>query len=245
MSIVASELIFYSSASVPTDDTSTTGGAIDATMRVGLTQFSASAKLALISDGADTRNVDIVGRLASGVVASETVALTNAVEVLSANTYERILSIKAQTTSGTRVVTCKQGSGGSTVATIPLNEKGVHIQFQKSTSESGTAVRYEKQFGKNTNGTNSLLGANVTLTADPQAVIQIGLATAVNGSTTTTNRKTAPAGISFVDDGVAQNVPGTDLAATDAIGVWIQQTLAANAAAAKSTFTLQLAGSTT
>src|SRR4051794_19809861 len=115
MSIVAADLIFYSSASVPTDDASTTGGAIDATMRVGGTQLSSAAKLAFISDGTDTRSVDIVGRLASGVVATETVVLTGAVEVLSANTYERFLSVKAQTTSGTRTVTVKQGSGGSTV----------------------------------------------------------------------------------------------------------------------------------
>src|SRR3954463_12351177 len=98
MSIVATDLIFYSCASVPTDDASLTGGAIDATMRVGGTQLSSAAKLALISDGADTRSVDIVGRLASGAVATETVVLTNAVEVLSVNTYERFLSVKAQTT---------------------------------------------------------------------------------------------------------------------------------------------------
>lgn len=245
MSIVATDLIFYSSASVPTDDASTTGGAIDQTMRVGGTQLSAAAKLAFVSDGADTRNVDIVGRLASGAVASETVVLNGATEVLSTNTYERFLSVKAQTTSATRTVTVKQGSGGTTVSTIPPNEKGFHIQFQKSTSAASIQTRYEKQFGLNNNGTNSLLGANVTLTADPQAVIQIGLATAVNDTGSVANRTTAPAGVTFVDDGVAQNVPGTDLAAGAKIGVWVQQTLAANAVAARSTFTLQLAGSTT
>lgn len=245
MSIVAADLIFYSAASVPTDDTSTTGGAIAVTSRVALTQFSSAAKLALISDGADVRSVDIVGRLADGTVATETVVLTGAVEVLSVNTYERILSVTIQTSSGTRTVTGKQGSGGSTSFTIIPNELKQHIQFQKSTSESSTAVRYEKQFGLNNHGSLALLNAQVTLTADPTANIKIGLALAVNDTITIANRKVVPSSISFVDDSVAQNVPGTDLAFSAKIGVWIEQTLLANAAATKSTFTLQLSGSTT
>lgn len=244
MSIVAADLIFYSCASVPTDDVSTAGGAIDNTMRVALTQFTAAAKLSLTSSAADVRTVNVVGRLASGVVASEAMTLNGVTEVLSTNTYERLLSVAATTTNA-NTVTLKQGTGGTTVATIPPNEKGVHIQFQKSTSAASIQTRYEKQFGLNSNGTNALLGANVTLTADPQAVIQIGLATAVNDTGTVTNRTTAPAGVTFVDDGVAQNVPGTDLAAGSKIGVWVQQTLAANAVAAKSTFTIQIAGGTT
>src|SRR4051812_23034676 len=148
MSIVASELIFWSVASVPTDDVSTSGGAIDTTARVALTQFSANAVLAVISDGADVRNVTIVGRLASGVVDTETIALNGAVEVLSTKTWERIHSITLSATSGTRTVTAKQGSGGSTVATIVPNETKRHISFQQSTSEAAQAKRYEKQFGK-------------------------------------------------------------------------------------------------
>src|SRR6185312_4743724 len=215
------------------------------TARVALTQFTASAKLSLTSDGADTRNVTIVGRNAAGSVITETVALTNAVEVLSVNTYERLQSVTIASSSGTRTVTLKQGSGGTTIGTIGLNETKRHIQFQNSSSASSIQTRYEKQFGKNTNGANALLGANVTLTADPQARIQIGLATAVNDAVTVTNRVTAPASVTFVDDNIAQNVPGTDLASGAAIGVWAQQTLPANDPAAKSTFTLQLAGGTT
>ena len=121
MSITAAELILYGVASIPIDDASTTGGAIDLTVRPVFTQFGSSAKLSLTSDGTDTRLVDVVGRLASGAIATETVTLTNAVEVLSVNTYERIESVKAQTTSASRTVTLKQGAGGSTIATIPVN----------------------------------------------------------------------------------------------------------------------------
>lgn len=243
-SIVANDLNFFSCASVPTDDASSTGGAIDVTMRVAFTQFGAAAKLSLTADGADAGSVDIVGRLASGVIASETMVLNGVTEVLSTNTYERLHSVKRQATSGTRTVTAKQGTGGSTIATIPPNEKGFHIQFQRSTSTGSTQTRNEKQFLKNINPTNALLGATLTLTNDPQAVIQIGVGS-VGGTTSVANRTTAPGGVTFVDDNIAQTVPGTDLASTATVELWIQQTLAANAAAAKSTFTLQAAGSTT
>ena len=245
MSITAAELILYGVASIPIDDASTTGGAIDLTVRPVFTQFGSSAKLSLTSDGTDTRLVDVVGRLASGAIATETVTLTNAVEVLSVNTYERIESVKAQTTSASRTVTLKQGAGGSTIATIPVNEKGVYMFFQRSASSGSITDRYEKAFWKNTDATLSLLGAQVTLTADPAAKIKIGLATAVDDSGTVANRTTAPGGVSFVDDGVAQNVPGTDLAAGSAIGTWVNEHLAANDAAQKSTFTTQLSGSST
>ncbi len=52
-----------------------------------LTAFAGAAKVALVSDGADTRNVTIVGEV-SGARATETVALNGTTEVLSTNTYD-------------------------------------------------------------------------------------------------------------------------------------------------------------
>ncbi len=243
MAILSTELICFGCASRPTDDTSTTGGAIDTTLRPVFTQFGASAVLALVSDGADTRNVDITGRNAAGELVSETKALNGTTEVLSTNTYERILSVIAQTTSGTRVVTLKQGSGGSTIGTIPLNEKGVYALFINSkTPASSSTIRYEKIFWKNTNGTLTLTSAQVTLTADPSSKIRIGVAASLNDTATVSNRVTSP-GVTFVDDSVAQNVPNSqNLTAGAAIGTWIEQTLASADSPVKSTFTTQLSG---
>jgi hypothetical protein len=100
-------------------------------------------------------------------------------------------------------------------------------------------------FWKNNHGSLALLGANTELTADPAARIKVGVTTAVNGTTSVTNRLTAPGGITFVDDNVTQNVPGTDLAAGDAVGLWIEQDLASNDVAQKNSYTTQLAGSST
>jgi hypothetical protein len=65
----------------------------------------------------------------------------------------------------------------------------------------------------------------------------------VNDSGTATNRQTAPAGVTI--DGTSKTIPGTDLAAGAAVGIWRQMTLATNNAAIRSTHTLQFAGSTT
>lgn len=246
MSIIAAELIAFGVANIPTDDSGTSGGAIDLTMRPVFTQFTASAQLALISDGTDTRSVHIVGRLASGASAAEDVSLTSTSEVLSANTYERILSVKAATTDASRTVTLKQGTGGTTIATIPPNEKGVYAMFQNSASDVGAVTRYEKLFWKNTNGTLTLTSAQITLTADPSTRIRIALETAVNGTGSTTNRLTSPTGIgSFTDNDIAINCPSNQLNAGEAEGVWVEQALQAADGAFRSSFSTKLSGQTT
>lgn len=244
MPVVASDLVAWCAANNPTADTGTGGGAISTTVQPRLTQFSANALVSVESDGSDTRNVTITGRLASGVIDTEVLALNNTTPVVGAKTFERILRVVAASASGTRTITIKQGSGGTTRALILPNEQETRVKFYDSTSEASTAIRYEKSFLKNQHATLSLLSAVVTLTADPASRIRIGVAATVGDTATITNRKTAPAGITFVDDNVAQNVPGTDLAAGVAIGVWEEQNLPANDPPNKNTYTLQLSGST-
>lgn len=245
MSITSAELIAYCSASRPTDDVSTTGGAIDALRRPVFTQFSSSAKLSLTSSASDTRNVTVTGRLAAGDYISETVALNGTTEVLSTNTYERILIVDAASTNS-NTVTLKQGSGGSTIGTIPANERGVTAMFINSaSSSSGSSTRYEKFFWKNTDGSLTLTSATITLTADPSSKITISLAGSLNDSATVANRTTSPGG-SFSGVGVALNVANSqNLSSGAGQGVWVLQTLAQNDAALKSTFTTQLQGNTT
>ena len=149
MSIIAAELIAFSVASIPIDDASTSGGAIDATRRPVFTQFTSNAVVALISDGTDVRVVTLTGRDATGAVVTENVTLTNAVEVLGLLTFERLQSVNVASSSGTRTITVKQGSGGSTVTTIPINEVGFHMMFQNAASAVATQTRYEKMFWKN------------------------------------------------------------------------------------------------
>jgi hypothetical protein len=244
MPIVTADLVWYGAASRPSDDTAASGGAIDLLDRPEFTQFSAAARPEILSDGADTRSVTIQGRNAAGAIISETNACTGTTPVLFAATYERILTITT-TTNATRTISVRQGAGGSVVATITPNETSRTAMFRQSASEASSVPRYEKMFGRNSHATLTLNAASVKLTADPDARVKIGLAAAINGSTSVANRKAVPAAVSFVDDNVAQAVPGGVLAALDAIGTWIEQTLPGSDATHKTTFTVELSGTTT
>lgn len=87
-----------------------------------LSAMTGNARIALISDGADTRPVTLVGEDVSGNRQTESVTLTNGVEVLSVGTYSKLYLASVASTSASRIVTVKQGSGGSTRGTIGLNK---------------------------------------------------------------------------------------------------------------------------
>lgn len=242
MPIAATDLIAFGAASRPSDDTATVGGAIDTTDRPDFTQWTANAVAAVLSDGADTRQITIQGRTAAGAIDTEVLTLNGVTEVVGAKTWERVLTITAASASGTRTVTVRQGTGGATRATISINETSRTAMFRQSASESGIAIRYEKFFWRNNHGSLTLNSADVTLTADPDSRIRIGLAATKGDSATATNRKTAPGGISFSDDSVVLSVPTGALASTEAIGTWVEQNLPASDTAHKTTFTTRLRG---
>ncbi len=245
MSIANTDLQFWCAASMPNDDASTSGGAISTTIQPRLTQFTSNAVAAAVSDGADTRTLTITGRLTSGVIDTDILTLNGTTEVVGVKTFERILRAVLSATSGTRTVTLRQGSGGSTRATLLPNEQETRVLFYDSTSSGSIVIRYEKLFIKNNHGTLTLTAAAITLTADPAARIRVGCATALDDTGSVANRVTAPGSITYVDDSVAQSVPTGQIAAGSRVGVWIEQNLPANDPANKTTFTLQLAGSST
>lgn len=245
MSIDSSELVLYSSASHPSDDTSLTGGTINLNIRPEFTQFTATAIPVFKSDGADTRSVDVIYRTATGAYTTATIILDGTNEVPCPSAAERLLSAIAQTTSGSRTISILQGSGGTVRATIPVSEKGITANFINSASEAGAVNRYEKYHWKNTHLTQTLNSAIVTLTADPVARITIGLSLAKNDTGTVANRKTAPAGVSFVDDNVDITVPTGLLAAGEFISQWTREGLLASDAPFKSNYVSRLLGTST
>lgn len=245
MSILATDLVLWSSANIPTDEVSTAGGAISTTARPTLVQLTATSTVDYVSSAADTRTVTTTGRDATGSIVTETKTLNGTTTVTGTQSFERVLSVVLSATNGSNTVTVTQHSNSATIATIGPNETTRHIAFQQSFSSTSIKNYYEKHFWKNNNGSLTLTVAAVKLTADPSAVITIGCATALNDSGTVTNRLTAPAGVTFVDDNISQSVPTGQIAAGSAIGLWIDMTLAANNAALKSSFTTQLSGQTT
>lgn len=243
MPIAASDLIALGSLSRPEDDTSTSGGAIDIDHRPEFTALTVNDQVeAVSSDGGDTtQQVTVYGRDATGAKVSDTKTLSGATPVVFTPTFERITKVVMDSDAAGTVTIRRDGAAGD-LGTIPPGERGFYRMFLDSASESSQAVRYEKLFWKNAHGSLTLNTAAVELTADPDSKIEIGLATAKDDSGSVANRKSAPGGITFVDDSVSQSVPGNTLAAGEGIGVWIKQTLAADNAPLKSSFTSQLSG---
>lgn len=245
MPIVDTDLLVFSPANVPEDDATTSGGARSTTSRPTLTQLSAASVVAVISDGADVRDITVTGRLPNGTVDTEVITLTGAVEAVGAKTFERLLNVVASGTDAARTVEVREGAGGTVRATITPNETTRHIMFQQSASDAVPVARYEKQFWLNNHATIALTSSALMLTADPSAKIEMGVATAIDDAGSVADRLTAPGGVTFVDDNVSQSVPGGVLDAGEAIGVWIEQSLAADDTPYKSTFTTRLSGQTT
>ena len=184
------------------------------------------------------------GRDATGAIVSENIVLNGTTRVVGTLNFERILKITV-TSDASRTVTVTRNDNPTftVLATLGPLITSVRRLFYDAASESGATTRYEKFFYKNNHGTLTLNNAQLTLTADPAATIRVGVAGSINDSGSVANRKTSP-GVTFVDDGVAQNLPGNALAAGAAIGVWVEMQRGASAAAIKNTFTTQLAGTT-
>lgn len=246
MAIVSGDLVGYQAASMAEDDASTTGGAIATAGKIEIADIAATDTTEVLSDGADTRDVTIYGRNAAGAIVSETMTLNGTTPVNGATQFERIMKITLSASSGTRSVTVRRATGDTLIATLGPNVTSQRrLFYDASSNPSSIKIRYEKAFYKNTHGTITLTTAAVTLTADPAARYRIGCAPSVGDSATVTNRLTAPASVTFVDDSVSQSVPGGSLVAGQAIGVWIEQNLPANDPPHKSSFTIELSGATT
>ena len=244
----ASDIVAYASANMPDTDTGTNGGAIDAKRRVDFTQLAANDDIEVVSTSAsDTQNCTIVARSAAGSIVTETKALTGTTAAVfsTLGVVERVLSVDlASDAVGT--VTVRRSPGGTPLRQIPVGERGFVALFRKTASDPSVQKDYyTKIFLKNTHGSQAALSAVVKQNADPDARITHLLAAAVNDTATATNRVTAPANADTLDpdtfDDNDKNVPGTDLAAGAAIGVWLRLRLPAGDAAHRSTYTTELA----
>lgn len=249
MPIAQADLVLFASANMPDTDAGAAGGAIDLLRRVDFTQLAANDDIEAVSTNAgDTMNITVEGRDATGAVVSETVALTGTTAVIlsTMGVIERVLSAElASAPAGT--VTVRRSVAGATVRDIPVGERGFMAMFRKAASlPSAAEDYYSKCFWRNSHGTLSLLNAQVKQNADPSTVITHLLAASVNDSATSTNRLTAPGAADTQDpdtfDDTDKSVPGTDLAATDAIGVWFELALTAAHAPLRTTYTSELSG---
>lgn len=245
MSVVAGDLIkFQSAVHADDDDDANVGGAINTAGRLDQLVLAAADDLEALSDNAGdtTQTITVVGRNAAGEIVTEGPhTLTGTTPVaMGATVFERVLKVTLSA-SAAGTVTLRRGSAGATVVTLPPGITSQRSLFYDSASEATEVPRYEKETWRNGNGTNTLNAAKFKLTADPQARVKIGVENSDNQ--TTADRLTAPSGVTFVDDGVEIDI--TSLAAGADKGLWIEQRLPADDPAFLSTFTTELAGTTT
>lgn len=107
-----------------------------------MTVFSANAVVAVVSDGADIRQITVVGEDATGNRQTETLNLNGNTEVVGALTFSKLYAAYASALSGARTVTIRQGSGGATRGTIAPNKKISFIWFGKK-YQAGAVVNAE------------------------------------------------------------------------------------------------------
>jgi hypothetical protein len=247
----AADLAIFCSANMPDVDTGNAGGAIDLLRRPDFTQIAANDTIqAVSSSGSDTtQTVTIEGRNAAGSIVTETKLLTSttAITFATLGTVERVLKAELSAAcAGT--VTIRRTTGAVTIRQIPIGERGFVAPFRKLSSDPLVQKNfYAKVFARNGHASQSLLSAQVSQSADPDSRITHLLATAVGDTATSTDRTTAPTTANTQDpdtfDDTVKSVPGTDLAAVTAIGVWLRLQLPAADAPHRTTYDLQLAGS--
>jgi hypothetical protein len=251
MSITTGELIAYGATSRPVTDSGTVGGAIDLTDFIDFTQMTGNDTIQAVSSSAGdtTQTITVVGRDAAGnVVTSSATTLTGTtpVTISGLGTVERILSATlSATAAGTVTVRSTTGPGTNFSRTIPVGQKSFRAVFQQGASLPGsTKTYYAKFFWKNTDATLALTSAQVLESADPSGLIDHGLEGTLNDSNTSTNRITAPGGITFAS--TAANVANSQsLTAGAAQGTWLRLSLGVGQAAQRTTYTSQLTGNST
>jgi hypothetical protein len=248
MPIVASDLVAYAGLSMPEDESSTVGGAVDVDNRVVFTDIAATDDVEAVSSSAgDTMNLTVTGRSAGGATVSQTKALTG-VTFITFDTLAAVERVQKAllASDAAGAVTVRRATGDTTIGVIPAGERGFTRLFINAFSDVGAKDYYMKFFWKNTHATLALLNAVVQQSADPTGKITHLIAAAVNDTATSANRLTAPSAANTLDpdtfDDTDKNVPGTDLAAASRIGVWLKLALGAAEAPIKSTYTSQIAG---
>lgn len=242
MSVSAADLVIYNSANMPADDVSTSGGAIDPLRRPDFSQLAATDKVEVLSSSAGdtTQTVTLTGRKVDGSIVAETLSLNGTTPVATTNNYERLLKAELSATCA-GIVTVRRQTGPTTLRIIPVGERGFLAVFRQDASDPSVQKDYFiKVFYKNTNGSLALTSAVVKENADPTGDITFALAAALDDSASVANRLTSP-GLTFnnTDKNVANS---QNLSSGSAQGIWLDLTLAAAAAALKSTYTVELDG---
>ena len=250
MSINAAHIQVYASASMPTTDNEQSGGVINSGIRITFTDISATDDIELVSDDAnDTQEWIIIGRNAGGSIISETGNLSGTTVVTTTATFERILRMTVDSLP-TGIITVRKESDNVTIGQMSGQITGIFRPFYNAVANPTTERTndvYEKVFIRNDHLTLNLLSATVQeLSSGVYERVEFTLEDAVNDNNSVTGRlNTVPAGNNEAFSSDTKAVPGTNLDAGDAIGVWLKLNLPSGQAANEDNYVLRVNGNTT
>ncbi len=254
MSLASGDLVFYGSANMPTASGTTTGGAIATTTLVVFNDATLANTpdgdgviRALSSSASDNSQVlTITGRNAAGIIVTDTITMGGTVAHSGSVVFERLLRLHLDV-AGSGTIAGRQSSNNKPITDIPAGITDVRRPFYDVAADAtggDNRIFYEKIFIKNTHATLALTNAQVTETSDPSGKLAFALENNKGGTQTTSSREVAPTGCSSFDSS-AKNPENSYLNALETQSVWLQLTLNAGTAAAKTTYGLQIAGTST
>jgi hypothetical protein len=177
---------------MPSDDTSTSGGAIDTLRRIDFTQIARTTPSEAVSSAAGdtTQTLTITGRKADGSIVSETLTLNGTtIVVTTINTVRAAAEGRAVRDLRRHRHRAPAAPARRPIRTIPIGERGFMAIF-RSSSDPSVQVKdfYCKFFWKNTNGDARAAPSPVVENADPSAQDHARARRAVDASTSVANR---------------------------------------------------------
>jgi len=209
------------------------------------TELDVTGQLEIVSSNvADTaQTATLTYRDSAGVIQTnaKTMNGTTAVAFTPTN-VERVLKIVLSAAAVGIVTLQKFGAGTVQVAMAAGVTTARRLFYDSSAEAAGGAQRdyYDKVFIKNEHASLAVTVAQILQGADPSGNVTFAVALAKDDTVQTANRLTAPPTITF--DDTPKAVPTNQVGAAEAIAVWLKFTLAAGAAAAKTSYTPQLTG---
>lgn len=175
MSVEAADLQLYGTANMPEDDTSTTGGAIDLSIKVVFVPLGAADTINVVSDDAlDTdQTYDVHGYSVAGAKITEGFAIAGLTPDSGGTTFERITKI-VQTAGAALVgtLTWERNTGPVTIVTMESaadSAAGTEIDeirtiyFNAASDPDSAKILYDKVFMRNNDGTITLTEAAIRL----------------------------------------------------------------------------------
>ncbi len=116
------------------------GTANDADGSNELSALSVNSVIAVVSDGADTRQVTLVGEDAAGARATETLTLNGITEVVGVQIFSKLYLAYVSSTDAARAITVRQGAGGTSRGTIGINKYSTILYLNPTAKADGIEV---------------------------------------------------------------------------------------------------------